>query len=76
MVFRYAIKFVSLKIFNMLILHFHIFQGCFEVLNLQYFKLLCMSVLLSILLQHVPLLVVQLVINYNKDVLIKQNKNH
>ena len=36
------------KICNMLILYFHIFHGCFEVLKSQYFKLLCMSPLLPI----------------------------
>ena len=45
--FPYTAKFVFCKMYNILILYFHIFQECFEVLKWQYFKLVCMSPLLS-----------------------------
>ena len=55
----------------MLILYFHIFRGCFEVLKSRYFKHLCIHTCYQCVLQHTPLLVAELLIYCNKYFLIK-----
>lgn len=42
--FLYDVKLVFCKIYNMLISYFHILQECFEVLKLQYFKLMYVTI--------------------------------
>ena len=74
--FLYDVKLVFCKIYNMLISYFHILQECFEVLKLQYFKLLCMPPFLPMCMQHVPLIVAELLIYCKKYFLIQQNKTY
>ena len=51
---------IRYTIYNM-VLHFKIFQGCFEALKLQYFKLSYMSPLLPVCITTYQLLAVELV---------------
>ena len=60
----------------MLISHFQIFHGVFEVLKLQSFKLPYINSCYQCVLQHLQLWVVELVTYCKKYCLIKKNKNY
>ena len=58
-----------------MILYFHIFEGCFEVLKSQYSKFLCVSPLSPMFITTCTT-VVELLIYCKKVFLINQNKNY
>ena len=67
---------LSFEIYNMLISHIHIFHVVFNVLKLQSFKFRICNSCYQCVLQHVQLVVVELVTYCRKYCLIKRNKNY